>query len=59
VDFKFNKPRLVTLITPEMFSVLTNMEQLGLIDANGMRDILGLEDLNKETLSKGSLQTQG
>ena len=59
VDFKFNKPRLVTLITPEMFSVLTNMEQLGLIDANGMRDILGLEDLNKETLSKGSLHTQG
>ena len=53
VKFQFNKPRLVTLITPDMFAVLTQMMQMGLIDQSGIRDILGLEDLDKETMSKG------
>jgi len=58
VKFQFNKPRLVTLITPDMFAVLTQMMQMGLIDQSGIRDILGLEDLDKETMSKGQ-QGQG
>ena len=53
IKFSFNKPRLVTLITPDMFAVLTQMMQMGLIDQSGIRDILGLEDLDKETMSKG------
>ena len=53
IKFQFNKPRLVTLITPDMFAVLTQMMQMGLIDQSGIRDILGLEDLDKETMSKG------
>lgn len=53
IKFTFNKPRLVTLLTPEMFGVMTQMAQLGLIDASGIRDILGLEELDKETMSKG------
>ena len=53
IKFAFNKPRLVTLITPDMFGVLTQMAQMGLIDESGIRDILGLEDLDKETMSKG------
>jgi hypothetical protein len=36
-----------------MFAVLTQMMQMGLIDQSGIRDILGLEDLDKETMSKG------
>jgi hypothetical protein len=53
IKFAFNKPRLVTLITPDMFQVLTQMAQFNLIDESGIRDILGLEDLDKETMSKG------
>lgn len=54
IKFKFNKPKLVTLLTPDMFTVLTQMAQLQLIDESGIRDILGLEELDKETMSKGS-----
>ena len=36
-----------------MFAVLTQMAQMNLIDESGIRDILGLEDLDKETMSKG------
>jgi len=53
IKFSFNKPRLVTLLNQEKFMVLTQMAQLGLIDESGVRDILGLEDLDKETMSKG------
>jgi len=53
IKFSFNKPRLVTLLNAEKFTVLTQMAQLGLIDESGMREILGIEDLDKETLSKG------
>jgi len=53
IKFAFNKPRLVTLITPDMFQVLVQMAQYNLIDESGIRDILGLEDLDKETMSKG------
>lgn len=53
IKFKFNKPKLVTLLTPDMFAVLTQMAQLGLIDESGIKDMLGLEELDKETLSKG------
>lgn len=55
IKFQFNKPKLVTLLTPDMFSVLTGMMQLRLIDESGVRDILGLEELDKETLSKGGM----
>ncbi len=53
IKFTFNKPKLVTLLTPEMFGVLMDMARAGLIDDSGIRDILGLEELNKETMSKG------
>ena len=39
-----------------MFQVLMGMNQMGLIDAAGIRDMLGIEELDKDTLSKG---TQG
>jgi len=51
---EFNKPRLVTLLTPDMFEVLMGLVSAGFIDESGMRDILGIEELEKETLSKGS-----
>jgi hypothetical protein len=54
IKFQFNKPKLVTLLTPDMFAVLTQMAQFGFIDESGIRDILGLEELDKETLSKGA-----
>jgi len=53
IKFKFNKPKLVSLLTPDMFLVLTQMMQVGLIDEDGVREMLGLEELDKETLSKG------
>jgi hypothetical protein len=53
IKFNFNKPKLVTLLTPDMFTVLVEMARLQLIDASGIRDILGLEELDKETMSKG------
>lgn len=56
IKFKFNKPKLLTLVTPAMFQVLTGMAQLGLIDSSGIKDILGLDELSKDTVSKG---TQG
>ncbi len=37
-----------------MFQVLTGMAQMGLIDSSGIKDILGLEDLDKDSISKGS-----
>ena len=54
IKFKFNKPKLLTLVTPDMFQVLTGMAQMGLIDSSGIKDILGLEDLDKDTVSKGA-----
>ena len=54
IKFKFNKPKLLTLVTPDMFQVLTGMAQMGLIDSSGIKDILGLEDLDKDSVSKGS-----
>jgi len=54
IKFKFNKPKLLTLVTPDMFQVLTGMAQMGLIDSSGIKDILGLEDMDKDTVSKGS-----
>lgn len=57
IKFKFNKPRLITLLTPEMFNVLVQMVQLGFIDESGIRDILGLEELDKETMTNGSDMT--
>lgn len=53
IKFTFNKPRLVSLLSPDMFGVLVQMAQLGLIDESGIRDMLGLEELDKETMSKG------
>lgn len=53
IKFKFNKPRLITLIDSEKFMVLTQMAQMNLIDESGIRDILGIEELDKETMSKG------
>lgn len=54
IKFQFNKPKLVTLLTPDMFTVLMQMAQFGFIDESGIRDILGIEELDKETLSKGA-----
>lgn len=53
IKFKFNKPKLTSLMTPDMFLVLTQMMQVGLIDEEGVRDMLGLEELDRETLSRG------
>ena len=55
IKFKFNKPKLVTLLTPDMFNVLTLMMQGGLIDESGVREILGIEELDKESMSTGSM----
>ena len=57
IKHKFNKPKLWTLLTPEMFSVFMQMAQAQLIDIDGIRDILGLEELDKETMSLGNDQT--
>ena len=51
---KFNKPKLWTLLSAEMFGVLERMVQDGLIDEVGIRDVLGLEELDKETMSTGT-----
>lgn len=53
IKFTFNKPKLMSLITPDMLLVLTQMMQLGLVDESGVRDMFGLEELDKETMSKG------
>ncbi len=50
---KFNKPKIQTLLTPDTVAVMGQLSAAGLIDESGMRDILGLEELKKETLSKG------
>lgn len=54
VKHKYNKPKLWTLMTPEMFSVFLQMMQTQLIDIEGVRDLLGLEELHKETLTLGN-----
>lgn len=54
MKFKFNKPKLLTLVTPDMFEVLMGMTQMGLIDEAGIRDMLGIEELDKDTISKGA-----
>jgi len=54
IHHKFNKPKIQTLLTPDMVSVMGQLSAAGLIDESGMRDILGLEELDKDTLSKGS-----
>jgi len=51
---KFNKPKIQTLLTPDTVNVMASLAQLGLIDESGMRDILNIEELKKETLTKGA-----
>jgi len=50
---KFNKPKLWTLLTPDMFNVLTGMVQQGYIDEDGLREFLGLEEFKKDTITNG------
>lgn len=54
IKIKFNKPRLLTLLTPEMFNVLTGLVQNGWIDESGLREVLGLEDVDRETMTTGA-----
>jgi len=56
---KFNKPKIQTLLTPEMVNVMALLQQMGLIDEEGMREALSLEDAKKETMSKGGDSTPG
>lgn len=51
---RFNKPKLLTMLDPSMFSVFVQMLQLGLIDEDGVRETLGLREADKETLAEGS-----
>lgn len=54
ITHKFNKPKIWTLLSTEMFTVFERMLQDGLIDEAGVRDVLGLEEVDKETMSTGS-----
>jgi hypothetical protein len=51
---KFNKPKLVTMIPPPMYEQLKDMTGIGLIDEDGLRDMLGLTEYDKETMSEGA-----
>jgi hypothetical protein len=51
---KFNKPKLWTLLTGESLDVLERMMMDGLIDEDGVRDFIGLDELDKETMTTGS-----
>ena len=53
IKHKFNKPKIQTLLTPDMVAVMERLAAFGMIDESGMREILGLEELKKETLTKG------
>lgn len=55
----YNKPKIQSLLTPEMVNVMSALAQMGLIDESGMREALSLEDAKKETMSKGSDTTPG
>jgi len=59
IHHKFNKPRLATLITPQMYQVLDDMVLKGRIEESGMREILGLDEADKETISKGGDTSPG
>ena len=59
IKHKFNKPRLATLINPQMYQVLDDMVLKGRIEESGMREILGLDEAEKETISKGGDTTPG
>lgn len=54
ITHRFNKPKLWTLLTPEMFQVLTGMVQMKFIDEDGMREFLGLEEFKKDTITEGA-----
>jgi len=54
IKIKFNKPKLLTLVTPDMLEVMAGLTQLGMIEPSGLREIIGLEEADKETVSKGA-----
>jgi hypothetical protein len=54
IKHKFNKPKLVTLLPPELYQQLLDMQARGLIDETGLRDFLGLTELDRERMSTGS-----
>lgn len=56
---KFNKPKLWTLLTPEMFNVLSGMVSSGWIDEDGLREFLGLEEFDKQTVTRGAEDNPG
>ena len=53
IKHKFNKPKLFTMIDPALYNEMKDMVATGLIDESGMRKFFGVEELNKDTLSKG------
>ena len=54
ITHRFNRPDLTTLIDPNMYAQLKDMVANGLIDESGLRQKLGLEELDKQTMSEGS-----
>lgn len=54
IKHKFNKPKLVTILPPALYEQLKDMTGIGLLDEDGLRDMLGLTEYDKETFSEGS-----
>lgn len=54
IKHKFNKPKLITLLPPDLYNQLIDMTSRGLIDEEGLRDMLGLTELDKETMTEGA-----
>lgn len=51
---KFNKPKLFTMLDPALYNELKDMVAIGLIDEGGLREFLGIEELDKDTMTQGN-----
>ena len=59
IRHKYNKPKLVTIMPPELYAVLRQMRADGDITPEGMREIIGIEDLSADTKTQGADSSPG
>ena len=55
----YNKPKLVTIMPPELYNVLIDMMDRGIIEEDGLREIIGLEEFSAEKKTQGSDTSPG
>lgn len=59
LQHRFNKPKLITMLPPELYQQLLDMTARNLIDEEGLRDMLGVTEYKREPMATGTNYNPG